>query len=236
MESTSLTKPIEFLKFIQDKIDNSGVTTHIFFHNFKSKQLTKNQLQRFALQWYLTARDHKLAFPAIVFNTPDDNIRFELIDILYDEYGKGNKEKIHAKLLLKFLMRLGISNEEIENTAKLSAVTKFGEDVLKIWKEANPVYAFGLHYSLEYTAQFLHSTFAEGLSKYPEYTVDDLEYFNYHKIAEQVHTDFSEVGFLTYSGTNENQYLLELGVDKGINLLNDLWVDFDNHIFKSHLQ
>lgn len=233
MQTTDLKKPNEFLKFINSRMEKSGVTTHLFFQKFKQEHLTNEQLRKFALQWYLTARDHKLAFPAIVYNTPDDNIRFELIDILYDEYGNGNKEKIHAKLLLKFLRRLGITDKEIENTVKLPAVKKFGKEVLEIWRDANPIYAFGLHYSLEYIAQFLHATFAEGLNKYPEYSEDDLEYFNYHKIAEQEHTDYSEVGLLTYAETEGNKNLLIQGVDKGIQLLIELWNDFDQHIFNA---
>jgi pyrroloquinoline quinone (PQQ) biosynthesis protein C len=211
----------------------SAVMHHKFLGDFETKVLTESQLKRFAIQWYKTARNHKEAFPALVYNTPNDDIRFDLIDILNEEYGNGNREQIHTRLLKRFLTALEISDQDIDEEETLPAVRRFGDEVLRIWKDGHPVYAFGLHFSLEFLAASLHSHFADGLQKYPFLTDYQREYFNYHKTAEQQHADFSENGMLTYASDPEAQALLLEGIDKGIELLGDLWDGFQAHIFKT---
>jgi pyrroloquinoline quinone (PQQ) biosynthesis protein C len=219
------------MKLMKQKLDESPVSSHKFLSEFLEKTLTKPQLKKFAVQWYKTARDHKLAFPAIILNTPIDDVRFELIEILDDEYGKGDRNKIHAKLLYRFVKKFYDSDEEVERVSKLPAVAIFGKEVMEIWKNGNHIYAFGLHFALEYLAQGLHAHFSDALVKYPFLSEEDREYFLYHKIAEQQHADFSEYGFLHYATCPENQELLEQGIEKGTELLLGLWDEFYIYIF-----
>ncbi|HEY4109759.1 iron-containing redox enzyme family protein [Puia sp.] len=233
METVELMPAATFLQEMKTKLDHDPVSHHILFTKMAGRRLSGTQLKRFAVQWYKTARDHKLAFPAIILNTPVDDVRFELIEILDDEYGHGDREKIHAKLLYRFVKVFFDSDEEVERVPKLPAVTNFGREVMDIWKNGHPVYAFGLHFSLEYLAKDLHATYSDALAKYEFLSEFHREYFLYHKVAEQQHADYSEYGFLYYSKlSGENQRLLEEGIEKGIQLLMDLWNDFDAHIFE----
>lgn len=200
--------------------------SHEFLTAFESRYLTKVQLKRFAIQWYKTAKRHKEAFPALIYNTKNDDVRFDLIDILNEEYGSGDREKIHSRLLFRFLVALELSEEDVMNTKTLSATQRFGDEVLQIWRDGNPVYAFGLHFALEFLAASLHTHFAKGLSKYPFLTDYDREYFNYHKTAEKQHADFSEQGMNLYAVNEESKALLEAGVVKGIELLGSVWDEF----------
>ncbi|ASU34263.1 iron-containing redox enzyme family protein [Mucilaginibacter xinganensis] len=233
METLQITPAEDFLAETKAMIDATPVSSHQFLSAFLEMDLSREQLKRFAVQWYKTARDHKMAFPAIVLNTPIDDIRFELIEILDDEYGKGNREKIHAKLLYRFVKVFYETDQEVELVPKLPAVGRFGKDVMEIWKNGEPVYAFGLHFALEYLAQDLHAHFSDALQKYDYLDENVREYFLYHKIAEQQHADFSEYGFIYYSAENmENRERLVQGIQKGVQLLTDLWDDFYKHIIE----
>src|SRR5579885_73805 len=201
----------EFLMECKGRMETSPVMHHEFLQRFESEYLTKAQLRKFAAQWYKTARGHKEAFPAIIYNIRNDDIRFDLIEILNEEYGNGDREQIHSRLLKRFLTALEISDEEVEREETLPAVKNFGDEVLRIWRDGDPVYAFGLHFALEFLASALHVHFAGGLQKYPFLTEYDKQYFNYHKVAEQQHADFSENGMLIYASDVESQSLLAEG-------------------------
>jgi pyrroloquinoline quinone (PQQ) biosynthesis protein C len=213
------------------RMSGNPVMHHPFLTLFESEYLSEVQLRRFAVQWYKTARKHKEAFPALVYNVKDDDVRFDLIEILNEEYGSGDRERIHARLLQRFLRALALSEADVLGTPSLPAVDSFGEEVLRIWRDGDHIYAFGLHFSLEYLASSLHSHFAEGLTKYATLTEYDKEYFNFHKVAEKHHSDFSERGMLFYATTDGNRLLLQSGVDKGVELLGRLWGEFHNHVF-----
>ncbi len=220
-----------FLQNQKTKMSHSAVMHHRFLVEFEHRQLTMEQLRRFAIQWYKTARAHKQAFPALIYNTKDDDIRFDLIDILNEEYGNGDRERIHARLLRRLLLALGILDCDVENSETLNAVKNFSEEVERIWKEEDPVYAFGLHFALEFLASSLHTHFARGLDKYTFLTLHDRSYFDYHKTAEKEHADFSERGFLVYAADQEAHNRLSNGVDKAIRLMDSLWEDFYQSIF-----
>jgi pyrroloquinoline quinone (PQQ) biosynthesis protein C len=196
MLATQVLSNSSFLLSMKHKMQSNPSICHQFLQEFKSQYLTKEQLDKFAIQWYKTAKAHKEAFPSLVYNTFDDEIRFELIDILNEEYGNGNREQMHVKLLKRFLYALDITDDQVEMTQTLPAIEQFSKEILAIWKDGNSIYAFGLHFALEFLAATFHVYFANGLAKYSFLSDYDREYFNYHKVAEQRHSDFSENGFL----------------------------------------
>jgi pyrroloquinoline quinone (PQQ) biosynthesis protein C len=231
MDDARANEAYNFVESMKLRMSGSPVMHHPFLTLFESECLSDVQLRRFAVQWYKTARKHKEAFPALVYNVKDDDVRFDLIEILNEEYGSGDRERIHARLLQRFLRALGVSEENVLSTPSLPAVDSFGEEVLRIWRDGDHVYAFGLHFALEYLASALHTHFAEGLSKYATLTEFDKEYFNFHRVAEKQHSDFSENGMLFYATTDGNRLLLQNGVDKGVELLGRLWGEFQRHVF-----
>lgn len=217
----------DFLENITKDLAGHPIHTSLFLEQFKSRKLSPQQLRAFGIQWLKTTRSHKLAFPALIANITDDDTRFELIDILYEEYGAGNREKIHARLLEKFLFALQISSADIEHTTALPEVATFAEELAEIWKNENDVMALGLHFALEHLASTLMPTVAEGLRQYPELTEDDREYFTFHSSAETRHAHYAYAGVLRYAQENEgNRAELAAGVHKGIWLMENLYNGF----------
>lgn len=212
-------------------MDRSTAMHHRFLARFRDEALSRDQLRTFAILWYKTAREHKRAFPALIWNLPDDDVRFDLIDILREEYGNGDRQMIHARLLLRFLAALEISEQDVDAIATPPEVSQFGSTVLTIWRDGAPAYAFGLHFALEYLASALHVYFADGLLKYDFLTRKDREYFEYHRVAEERHADHSETGFRFYATTEEERALLVRGVHEGLASLDELWASFERLVF-----
>ena len=202
-----------------------------FLRRFEAERLTDEQLRRFAVQWYKTARGHKEAFPWLIANTRHDDVRFDLIEILREEYGNGDRKEIHSRLLWRFLAALGLSEDEVESAPTLRGVQSFSEQVLKVWRDGDPIVAFGLHFALEYIASDFHVRFANGVQKYDRLGDYERRYFEFHRIAEERHSDVSEAGWQIYASLPHGPERLTEGAEQGLRLMSQLWRDFDGHIF-----
>ncbi len=186
-------------------IQQSGATAanHPFFRRF-GEEKSLEQIKSFAVQWYFAARGHKEAFPYLVATTKNDETRQELTKVLYDEFGNGDPEKIHSRLLGRFLTQgLFLEQADVEQVPILPEIADFGETTLALWSTGDFVEAFGHHYALEEIAKDIHPVFAAGLTSYG-FPPDVLEYFTYHALAEEEHTRIAETGFRRYASATEN--------------------------------
>src|SRR5580692_4071383 len=208
-------------------LDTRAVCQHHFLRNMNSKVLSADQVQRFGIQWYKAATAHKKAFPGLIYNTIDDVVRFDLIHILRDEYGNGNLHSIHASMLLRFLKSLGYSQADIASFPTIAEIQKFSERVDNIWLRQHPVKAFGVHYALEVLAAEMHQSFGRGLRTAADSASFDMEYFDYHGVAEIEHADVSDRGLLIYGNEPKNELLLTEGMCLGKELICLLWDGLD---------
>ena len=215
----------------QSMVDGSRATAtvHPFFTRFSGQKETE-QIKRFAIEWYLAATGHKRAFPFLVAITENDKTRQELIEILRDEYGNGDPEKIHAKLLRRFVDQLGITDQMLAFEKPISEVKSFGETTLAMWRDGDPVTAFGYHYALELIAMGIHRAFASGLEGYG-FSPESLEYFRYHSTAEEEHAKIAESAFTRYATDEASRSKLFAGVKAGVQALEQMWDGFDRHVF-----
>ncbi|HYF29129.1 MAG TPA: iron-containing redox enzyme family protein [Candidatus Paceibacterota bacterium] len=219
------------LKQLERELDASPAMAshHPFFSRFSGEK-TSEQIARFAAQWYLAARNHKRAFPFLVAITEDDETRRELIEILRDEYGNGEPDKVHARLLRKFMIEgAGLSADQIDSLEMIPEVAEFGETTLKVWRDGDPIVAYGYHYALERIAASIHPAFFEGL-KGNGFSPDSLEYFQYHSRAEEEHVHAAEAGFLRYDAEGDGEKLRQ-GAELGAAALAKMWDGFDRHVF-----
>jgi|HubBroStandDraft_2_1064218.scaffolds.fasta_scaffold03649_6 pyrroloquinoline quinone (PQQ) biosynthesis protein C len=214
-------------------LQSNLICQHQFLHHMNTFKLSGSQVRRFGIQWYKAATAHKRAFPGLIYNTIHDVVRFDLVHILRDEYGNGDVASIHAFMLLRFLNSLGYSEGDIAEFSTLPEIMEFSRRVDDIWLRQNPVKAFGVHYSLEVLAAKMHQSFGRGLRTAAGSAEFDLEYFNYHGVAEIEHADISDRGLLIYGEHAENRALLTEGLEEGKDLICLLWDGLDKHVFGS---
>ncbi|MBV9159534.1 MAG: iron-containing redox enzyme family protein [Candidatus Kaiserbacteria bacterium] len=220
----------DLLRRVNDSLDRSRANAahHPFFAHFLQKK-TPEQVRRFAQQWYLAAKNHKVAFPHLVAITQDDETRRELIEILRDEYGNGDPDEVHARLLQKFLEE-GIGMPLPSSGDAVPEIAAFGDKTLTMWRDADPVTAFGYHYALERIAQDIHKVFLHGLEN-GGFPLEVLKYFVYHSTAEEEHVRITKKGFDRYAADPSNREALLNGVTAGEQALAGMWDGFERHIF-----
>jgi pyrroloquinoline quinone (PQQ) biosynthesis protein C len=218
-----------------DILETKRVCQHQFLINMNSKTLSDDQVRRFGIQWYKAAAAHKKAFPGLIYNTTNDVVRFDLIHILRDEYGNGDVNSIHGFMLLRFLRSLGYSEADIAGYSTIPEVQEFSRLVDDIWLHEHPVKAFGVHYALEVLAAEMHQAFGRGLRTAETASTFDMEYFDYHGVAEIEHADISDRGLLVYDEQPQNRALLTDGLKQGKDLICLLWDGLDRHVFGSEI-
>jgi pyrroloquinoline quinone (PQQ) biosynthesis protein C len=219
----------------QHTLDTERVCQHRFLVHMSSRALSDDQVRRFGVQWYKAAAAHKKAFPGLIYNTTNDVVRFDLIHILRDEYGNGDVNSIHAFMLLRFLKSLGYSEGDIASYSTIPKVQEFSRLVDEIWLREHPVKAFGVHYALEVLAAKMHQAFGRGLRTAEASEMFDMEYFDYHAVAEIEHADVSDRGLLIYGELTQNHALLAEGLKQGKDLICLLWDGLDQHVFGSEI-
>lgn len=208
----------------------ASIQRHPFLVRFASGDIDVSALRRFGIQWYLTTRLHKAAFPALILNTADDDIRFDLIENLRDEYGSGVRADIHTRLLERFLLSIGLERHDFENAPLIEATRNFTSQVDDAWRHGDPVVAFGIHFAFEVAAARLHDAFATGVMSAP--IPSDPTYFQYHQTAEPHHAADSARGFALYATSASGRGKLIQGVRYATVMLTDFLDRIDLHVFE----
>src|SRR5581483_12419919 len=118
------------------------------------------------------------------------------IHILDEEWGHGDVTKAHITLLENFLRELGIGDPDSKVT--IPEIGKFGNTTMAMWRNGDPVAAFGYHWALEEVAAGIHPVFFNGLKEYG-FSSEALLYFQIHATAEQQHALVANNGLWRYT-------------------------------------
>jgi pyrroloquinoline quinone (PQQ) biosynthesis protein C len=215
----------------KEEMRAGAVMHHRFLREFQRGGLSRVRLCSFLIQWFKMSTAHRRAFPALVANVKDDDVRFDLVGILNEEYGEGDRSRIHVRLLERLLSAVGVNVATARAARPLSSVVTFESKLFDIWSNSTEAEAFGLHFGLEYLASAQQHYCAVGMRSYSDLTPFDREYFDLHAEAELRHIATSEGGFLHYGRTPEGPGLLRRGVALANRLLGDVWDDFDTLLY-----
>jgi len=219
------------LEDCKGRIDQNGIMHHPFLLRVEAGMLKPEQIPLFITHWYKTAQAHREAFPGIIANIKDDEIRFELINILHEEYGSGDQSRIHVRILDRLLSASNLTLADVDSTKTLPATVEFNEVVSDLWSNGEHPVAYGLHFGLEYLASAQQQYFSRGMAKYGFLSLYDREYFDLHAEAEVRHVACSEPGFLLYAQDMKNHKKLLHGIQTAEHLLGKLWDEFDKLFF-----
>lgn len=199
----------------------SRAFAHPLLDRLRSEPVDHNSFREFAAQWYQAATAHKKSFPGLIYNMDDDEIRLGLIDILDEEYGYGELDQVHARLLGNFVTAIGLALADVERAERTAGVDRFAREVDDLWLRAEPRVAYGVHFALEYLAANMHKAFYAGVSKLglPE---DSIHYFKLHSTVEEEHAAKAETGLLKLAVDQEAEAALMEGIRKGTELVEAL--------------
>ena len=199
-------------------MSNSRAYNHPLLDRLNQMPMAKNEAIRFGVQWYKAATAHKKSFPGLIYNTTNDAIRLQLIRILDEEYGYGEESEIHARLLERFLIGLGIDPARVPGISTNEKVEAFSSGVDNVWLKSDPIKAYGAHFALEYLAAKMHKSFFSSLQ---DVGLSDTEirYFQLHSTVEEEHSKIAEVGFTELAKDDASCHKLSEGVMEGVRLV-----------------
>lgn len=211
-----------FVSASNNLLDKGRASSHPFLKHFREDYFDFEDLHFFAVQWHLTARAHRLSFPWLIAAIEDETVRFDLVCILHEEYGEGDRKKLHVDLLAQFLATFGETKASVLDIEPIPPVATFHSELRKTWQTGD-ARAFGLQYGLECLAREMQICFAEGLLKYNYISSESRQYFDIHAEAEKRHVSVTENGLDYYLHQDNGYDQLLSGVVLADNLLTDIW-------------
>lgn len=212
----------QFICAASSLLESGRASSHLFLQRFRKDYFSFEELRFFAIQWHLTARAHRLSFPRLIAAIEDESVRFDLVCILYEEYGDGDPAKLHVDLLAQFLSAFGETKSSALETMPIPSVDVFQSTLRKTW-EVGDARAFGLQYGLECLAKEMQACFADGLLKYDYISAKSRQYFDVHAEAEIRHVSGTENGLDYYLNQDDGFDQLLSGVALADTLLADIW-------------
>lgn len=174
------------LDSIEQKIAARHILTHPFYQAWQKGELTPAALQDYAAQYY----PHVAAFPqylsALHAHTDNAETRRAVLENLVDEEaGRPN----HPELWLQFAEGVGISSDDVKNTAPQAETLAMIETFRDICRNGSVAAGLAALYSYESQIPLVAETKIGGLKQF--YNIsnpDTLAYFEVHQEADVAHS------------------------------------------------
>ena len=176
------------LESIKDAIADRHLLNHPFYRAWMQGELTREQLQRYTVQYF----PHVAAFPrfvsAIHSHCEDEASRKALFANLSEEEGQG-QDADHPELWLRFAEGLGISRAQVRDAAIGPKAQALADVYFQLCRSS---FAEGLGALIAYEAQVPEIAEAkiDGLKRH--YGIEDARstaFFETHKTADQFHSE-----------------------------------------------
>jgi len=180
------------LQGMMEELTTHPVNSNEFFQRFKEQRLSREQLQRFLRQYHYFCKHFVKLLEGLLYKTPVDEIemRVELIKTLHSELGSGSLEQAHVRQLERFARALGLSEPDLNQTQPLPEVESYLQVLRRLFLETDYLVALGAELAVETTAASEFQYLYPGLQKYPEFTAEDLAFFELHVQEEQQHSQW----------------------------------------------
>ena len=189
---TTYTPPAEalldndaFLAALDDAISRRAMLKHPFYQRWSAGQLTVEDLQVYAGQYY----HHVKMFPRYVSNvhanTDDKALRKELLANLNEEEAGADD---HPELWLRFAEGLGCERTAVEATAATDLTCASVAKLTSITRHGETVEGLAALYAYESQIPEVAQTKREGLKQF--YGIDSeraVAFFSVHEEADQIH-------------------------------------------------
>jgi len=172
---------------LERQIHNSTACINPFFESAKEKGWTKQQLNLFAPDYYAWVESFPRTLASLVAHAPTDTIRRHLTEILFQELGEQNEEKMHYKLLRSLLFRLGVKVSSLDQAPKYDETVALINGMSELYSDPTIGKALGAQFALECQATVMTENLLQGFRKFSELEQKDFEYFDLHIIAEPQH-------------------------------------------------
>jgi len=196
-----------------------------------SRNLTREELQKWITQWYLAAWMHKillLSFQARLIK--ERHPAFSLLAaITSDELGLGDPNKNHLVLLGIYLQSIGVNPEKLEyQNDAIPSIQKFKDDTTNAWVTKPSDFGLGTMRYFEEVGDEIHKAFLQAVQRFEKTNPAsrNLSYFTYHGSgAEEHHAELLQQAKRLCSNQLDEKTGYEFGKTIVTELLEGIYLD-----------
>jgi len=221
------------LQGMMEELTSHPVNSNKFFQRFKEQRLSRDQLQRFLRQYHYFCKHFVKLLEGLLYKTPVDEIemRVELIKTLHSELGSGSLEQAHVRQLERFARALGLSEPDLIQTQPLPEVESYLQVLRRLFLETDYLVALGAELAVETTAASEFQYLYPGLQKYPEFTAEDLAFFELHVQEEQQHSQWLVEAVRKTAGSPAALAQVAAGARETAEAWHQFWKGLDRAVF-----
>jgi pyrroloquinoline-quinone synthase len=197
----------EFLARLKREVIGHPALVHPFLERFGEGDASEEGMRAFAIQYYRHVRVSRLYLAALISNCGhDENLQLSLAGILFDEYGHLNPEETHPALYRRFLMALGITEEEWEAPPTIPEVQLCISAHRELTRDPDIRLGLGaLGPASEWPVPPIYVRLTEGLKKATDLPDEALEIFTSHVTMDVAHARIMMEAVAPYAETEEGQ-------------------------------
>lgn len=181
-----------FYNELYSTVKSHGATDNDFINRFARGDITKEEFDNFAVEFYHFTREWVSILSLLLVNTPNENDAESLTKILVSELGDENPSNRHELLYRKFLRSIAIEPENLIFQEQLPT-TKQWLDGMRNYFSSDHFTALGAEYGLENMAIPMWDKLLRGFKlvkeKFPGLQSMDIEYFTFHRQLEEHHEE-----------------------------------------------
>jgi pyrroloquinoline-quinone synthase len=217
-------------------IESVPVDKNRFYDSFRARDLTKDELQFFADQYFYYIRTFPQILAGLSHRVESETVRVELAKTIVSELGEGLQGKKHFELFQKVMRAVGVEVSDIHMIKHIPESEALVQGLREIFLKEPPIVAIGGHYTIEKVGLGMIHNLYEAFRRYPTITVEDMEYFYLHLFLEADHVAWISEAVKQHIDDPSSRRQLEEGALRVAKLLADFWEGLYQNIFVESVQ
>ncbi|MDQ4063458.1 MAG: iron-containing redox enzyme family protein [Actinomycetota bacterium] len=208
----------QFLEKLKREVIGHPALVHPFLERFGDGDVSGEGVRTFAIQYYRHVQVSRLYLASLISNCGhDEKLQLALAEILLDEYGHLNPQETHPALYRRFLMALGLTEEEWEAPPTIPEIQLYISAHRELTRD--PDFRLGLGAmgpASEWPVPPIYVRLSEGLKKAADLPEEALEIFTSHVTMDVTHARIMMDAIAPYAESEEGRSKVREGAMRSL--------------------
>ncbi len=209
----------QFLEKLKREVIGHPALVHPFLERFGDGDVSEEGVRTFAVQYYRHVRVSRLYLASLISNCGhDEKLQLALAEILFDEYGHLNPQETHPALYRRFLIALGLTEEEWEVPPTISEIQLYISAHRELTRDLDFRLGLGaMGPASEWPVPPIYVRLSEGLKKATDLPEEALEIFTSHVTMDVTHARIMMDAIAPYAESEEGRSKVREGAIRSLN-------------------
>lgn len=198
--------PAEFLGRLKHLVLGHPVLQHPLWTDLELGYYDLEALRVFSIRYYHHVLRTRLYDAAALAVCPDERLQSALAQILWDEYGAGDRARTHPEQFRRVLAALGIDIPAADRAPRLQELEDYSRIHFDLCRPATFWQAMGaVGFAMEWPIPYLYEPVVRGYRRIAGLGDRDLEFFLEHIPTDETHGSIMVEGMTPYLGDPQVQ-------------------------------